>query len=96
MTGRKFVPSIKNTNGNLHIVVRRKISWSGQWKVGLFQIPKRNVSACECSGNNIKLSQCQRDISRHVQACGLSINRDEISDEMDDEKSKDYCKADTT
>ena len=43
--------------------------------------PKRDV--CECSGNNIKLSECQRDISRHVQAYGLSINRDEISDEMD-------------
>ena len=38
---------------------------------------------CECSGNNIKLSECQRDISRHVQAYGLVINRDEISDEMD-------------
>ena len=45
--------------------------------------PKRDVSVCECSGNNIKLSQCQSDISRHVQAYGLSINRDEISDEMD-------------
>ena len=45
--------------------------------------PKKDVSVCECSGNNIKLSQCQRDISRHVQAYGLSINRDEISDEMD-------------
>ena len=43
--------------------------------------PRRDV--CECSGNNIKLSECQRDISRHVQAYGLSINRDEISDEMD-------------
>ena len=51
MTGRKFVPSIKkHCKGNLHIVVRRKISWSGQWKVGLFQIPKetfRFVSAVE-------------------------------------------------
>ena len=45
--------------------------------------PKRDVSVCECSENNIKFSQCQRDISRHVQAYGLSINRDEISDEMD-------------
>ena len=45
--------------------------------------PKRDVSVCECSGNNIKLSQCQRDISRHVQVYGLSINHDEISDEMD-------------
>ena len=43
--------------------------------------PKRDV--CECSGNNINLSECQRDISRHVQEYGLSINRDEISDEMD-------------
>ena len=34
--------------GNLHIVVQRKISWSGQWKVVLFQIPKRTfVSALE-------------------------------------------------
>ena len=33
--------------------------------------PKRDVSACECSGNNIKLSQCQRDISWHLQAYGL-------------------------
>ena len=43
---------------------------------------KRDV--CRCSGNSIKLSQCQRDISRHAQSLdGLSINRDEISDEMD-------------
>ena len=46
-----------------------------------FSNPKRDVS--ECSGNNIKLSECQRDISRHLQAYGLGINRDEISDEMD-------------
>ena len=39
-----------------------------------FSNPKRDV--CECS-------ECQRDISRHVQAYGLGINRDEISDEMD-------------
>ena len=71
MTGSKFVPSIKG----------EKISWSGQWKVVLFQITKEIFF--ECSGNNIKLSVCQRDISRHVQAYGLSINRDEISDVMD-------------
>ena len=46
-----------------------------------FSNPKRDV--CECGGNNIKLSECQRDISRHVQAYGLGINRDENSDEMD-------------
>ena len=43
--------------------------------------PERDV--CESGENNIKLSECQRDIFRHVQAYGLSINRDEISDEMD-------------
>ena len=33
VTGSKFVPSIKkHCKENLHIVVRRKISWSGQWK----------------------------------------------------------------
>ena len=69
MTGRKLVPSIKNT-------VREVC-------ISSLSNPKRDVSVCECSGNNIKLSQCQRDISRHVQAYGLSINRDEISDEMD-------------
>ena len=42
-----------------------------------FSNPKTNV--CECSGNNIKLRECQRDISRH----GLGINRDEICDKMD-------------
>ena len=57
------------------------MSWSGQWEVVLFYNPKRDV--CECSGNNIKLSECQRDISRQVQAYRLGINRDEISDEID-------------
>ena len=42
-----------------------------------------NGDVCECSGNNIKLSECKRDISRYVQTYGLVINRDEISDEMD-------------
>ena len=46
-----------------------------------FSNPKGDVF--ECSGNNIKLSECKRDISRHVQTYGLGINRDEISDEMD-------------
>ena len=46
-----------------------------------FSNPKRDV--CECSGNNIELSECQRDISMHVQAYGLGINRDEISNKMD-------------
>ena len=83
MTGRQFVPSIKNTVGKFayrrareNILVGTMESWS-------LSNPKRDVSVCECSGNNIKLIQCQRDISRHVQAYGLSINRDEISDEMD-------------
>ena len=40
-----------------------------------FSNPKGDV--CECSGKNIKLRECQRDIFRHVQAYG------EISDEMD-------------
>ena len=46
-----------------------------------FSNPKGDVF--ECSGNNIKLSECKRNISRHVQTYGLGINRDEISDEMD-------------
>ena len=36
------------------------------------------ISSCEgfeCSGNNIKLSECKRDISRNVQTYGLGINR---------------------
>ena len=45
--------------------------------------PNRKGDVCECSGNNIKLNECKRDISRHVQTYGLGINRDEISDEMD-------------
>ena len=81
MTGRKFVPSIKNTVREIcisscDILVGTMESWS-------LSNLKRDVSVCECTGNNIKLSQCQRDISRHVQAYGLSIHRDEISDEMD-------------
>ena len=75
MAGRKFVPSIKNT-AKENILVGTIESWS-------LSNLKRDVSVCECSGNNIKLSQCQRDISRHVQAYRLSINRDEISNEMD-------------
>ena len=78
MTGRKFVSSIKNTvreyayrRAKENILVGTIESWS-------LSNPKRDVSACECSENNIKLSQCQRDISRHVQAYGLSINRDEL------------------
>ena len=42
--------------------------------------PKADV--CECRGNNIKLIECKRDISRSVQTYGLGINRDEIIDEM--------------
>ena len=85
MTGRKFkfVSSIKNTvrgfayrRAKENILVGTMESWS-------LSNPKRDVSVCECSGNNIKLSQCQMDISRHVQAYGLSIKGDEISDEMD-------------
>ena len=41
---------------------------------------KRDVSVCECSGTNIKLSQCQRDISRHVQAYGLKAGFHMIAD----------------
>ena len=84
MTGRKFVPSIKNTVREICIIRRAKenilVGTMESWSLSNL---KRDVSVCECSGNNIKLSQCQRDISRHVQAYGLSINRDEISDEMD-------------
>ena len=43
-----------------------------------FSNPKGDV--CECSGNNIKLSECKRHSFRHVQTYGLGINRDEISD----------------
>lgn len=46
-----------------------------------FSNPKGDV--CGCSGNNVKLSECKRDISRHMQTYGLGINRDEIGDEMD-------------
>ena len=84
MTGRKFVPSIKITVREICISSCAKenilVGTMGSWSLSN---PKRDVSVCECSGNNIKLSQCQRDISRHVQAYGLSTNRDEISDEMD-------------
>ena len=44
-----------------------------------FSNPKGDVF--ECRGDNIKLSECKRVISRHVQTYGLGINRDEISDE---------------
>ena len=37
----------------------------------------------ECSGNNVKLSKCERDIFRDVQPYGLGVSREEISDEMD-------------
>ena len=51
MTGSKFVPSIKNTVRELKKFAYRRaneISWSGQWKVALFQIPKETfVSAVE-------------------------------------------------
>ena len=66
------MPSVKN-------VVREICISSCEGKS--FSNPKGEV--CECSGNNIKLSECKRDISRHVQTHGLGINRDEISDEMD-------------
>ena len=71
MTGSKFVPPIKNTVREI-CISSCEVKYPG---------PKRDI--CRCSGNNIKLSECQRDISRHVQAYGLGINRDEISDEMD-------------
>ena len=44
-----------------------------------FSNPKGDF--CGCCVNNIKPSECKRDISRHVQTYG--INRDEINDEMD-------------
>ena len=82
MTGSKFVPSIKNTVREICIYRRAKENiLVGTMEGCSFSNPKGDV--CECSGNNIKLSECQRDISRHVQAYGLGINRDEISDEMD-------------
>ena len=79
VTGSKFVLSIKNSVRELKKFAYRRaneISWSGQWKNVLFSNPKRDV--CECGGNNIKLSECRRDISRHVQAYGLDINRVEM------------------
>ena len=54
---------------------------TGTMQTCSFSNPKGDV--CECGGNNINLSECKRDISRHVQTYGLGINRDEISDEMD-------------
>ena len=49
MTGSKFVPSIKNFLREICISSRvKEISWWGQWKVVLFQIPKETfVSAVE-------------------------------------------------
>ena len=83
MTGRKFVPSIKNTVREICISSCEE-KYPGRDNGKLVSLKsQRDVSVCECCGNSIKLIQCQRDISRHFQAYGLSINRDEISDEMD-------------
>ena len=46
-----------------------------------FSDHKGEVSGC--SGNNVTLSDCNRNISRHVQTYGLGKNSDEIRDEMD-------------
>ena len=81
MTGRKFVPSIKNTVREI-CISSCEGKYPGRYNGKLVSF-KSQKGRCGCSGNNIKLSQCQRDISRHVQAYGLSINHDEISDEMD-------------
>ena len=81
VTGSKFVPSIKNIVREICISSCEE-KYPGRYNGKLFfSNPKGDV--CECSGNNINLSECQRDISRHVQAYGLGINRDEISDKMD-------------
>ena len=76
------MPSIKNTVREICIIHCAKENiLVGTIESCSFSNPKRDV--CECSGNNIKLKECQRDIFRHLQAYGLGINRDEISDEMD-------------
>ena len=75
------MPSIKNI---VRKFVYRRVKENflvGTIQSCSFSNPKGDV--LECSGNNIKLSECKRDISRHVQTYGLGINRDEISDEMD-------------
>ena len=72
VTGRKFVPWNKNTVREICIIRRAKEnSLVGTVENCSFSNPERDV--CECSRNNINLSECQRDISRMVQ----------ISDEMD-------------
>ena len=38
---------------------------------------------CACTGKNATLSECNKDISRHVQTYGLGKIRDEIRDEVD-------------
>ena len=38
---------------------------------------------CACTGKNATLSECNQDISRHVQTYGLGKIRGEIRDEMD-------------
>ena len=66
VTGSKFVPSNKDTVREICIIRRAKGNiLVGTMKSCSFSNPKRDV--CECSRNNIKLSECQRDISRHVQ-----------------------------
>ena len=65
MTGRKFLPSIKNTVREI-CISSCEGKYPGRDNGWSLSNPKGDVSVCECSGNNIKRSQCQRDISRHV------------------------------
>ena len=78
MTGSKFVPSIKNIVREICIS-----SCEGKYpdrdNVKSFFL-KSQRGRFECSGNNIKLSECKRHISRYVQTYRLAVNRDEISD----------------
>ena len=62
VTGRKF--AYRHVKENFLVGTTQSCSFSN---------PKGDVF--ECSGNNIKLSECKRDISRHVQTYGLGINR---------------------
>ena len=47
-----------------------------KWKVVRFQIPKDKFV-------NLRVYECNRDISRHMQNYGLRKNREEIPDEQD-------------
>ena len=75
------MPSIKNIVWEFAYRRAKENILVGTMQSCSFSNPKGDV--CECRGNNTKLSECKRDISRHVQTYGLGISRDEISDEMD-------------